>query len=273
MNELIKITTGNDGRQAVSARELHAYVEMSTRFDIWIKRMFEYGFTQGVDFECLYKNVQMPNGGSKVAIDDYALSIDCAKEISMLQRNDKGKRARQYFIEVEKKYRNGYSAQIPQSYSEALRLAAEQAEQLEMQQKQLQAQAPKVVFADAVATSQKSCLVGEMAKILRQNGIDMGQQRLFKWLRHSGFLCKQGERYNQPTQRAMDMELIEIKKTSISRPDGTIMVTTTPKITGKGQIYFVNLFLKSEMMLAEGRVHRAISNEHESRKIKDEGKN
>ena len=154
------------------------------------------------------------------------------------------------FNQMEETIHNG-SFQVPSSFREALLLAARQQEQIENQQKQLEAQAPKVLFADAVAASQKSCLVGEMAKILRQNGIDMGQQRLFKWLRRSGYLCKSGERYNQPTQLAMEQGLMELKKTSIARPDGTIMVTTTPKITGKGQIHFVHLFMKAALMLAE----------------------
>lgn len=240
--ELIPIR-GENGNRAVSAKDLHAFVDMSTRFDIWIKRMLEYGFIENVDYQCLYKNVQMPNGGNRRVLDDYALSLDCAKEISMLQRNEKGKRARQYFIEIDKKYRNQRQAQIPQTYAEALRLAAAQSETLERQKQLLAEQAPKALFADAVATSNKSCLVGELAKILQQNGVAMGQNRMFKWLRNHKYLCTHGDYYNQPTQRAMDMGLFSIKKTSITKPDGTVLVTTTPKVTGKGQVYFVNKFL------------------------------
>ena len=102
---------------------------------------------------------------------------------------------------------------------------------------------PKALFAEAVATSDRSCLVSEMAKILKQNGVEMGQNRLFEWLRQNGYLCSRGEYYNMPTQRSVEMELFEIKKTSVAKPDGSVLVTTTPKITGKGQIYFVNKFL------------------------------
>lgn len=105
-------------------------------------------------------------------------------------------------------------------------------------------QAPKALFADAVATSTHSILIGELSKILKQNGIEMGQNRLFDWLRKNGYLCQFGERYNQPTQKAMEMELFDIKKTTINKPDGTILISTTTKVTGKGQIYFVNKFLK-----------------------------
>ncbi len=133
---------------------------------------------------------------------------------------------------------------VPTSFREALLLAAEQQEVIEAQLRTISAQAPKALFADAVATSTQSCLIGELAKILRQNGIEIGQNRLFTWLRHNGYLCQSGERYNQPTQMAMDMQLFEIKKTTINKPDGSILVSATTKATGKGQIYFVNKFLK-----------------------------
>ncbi len=120
----------------------------------------------------------------------------------------------------------------------------------EEQQKRLEAertirqQKPKVLFADAVETSESSVLVGELSKILRQNGIDIGQNRLFAWLRENGYLIrKKGESFNLPTQRSMDLGLFEIKKRTINNPDGSIRTTRTPKVTGKGQIYFVNKFL------------------------------
>lgn len=110
----------------------------------------------------------------------------------------------------------------------------------------IEANRPKVLFAEAVETSQRSCLIGELAKILNQNGIEIGQNRLFQWLRDNGYLCKTGENYNLPTQRAMEMNLFEIKKTTINKPDGTILVKTTTKVTGKGQIYFINKFLREK---------------------------
>lgn len=103
--------------------------------------------------------------------------------------------------------------------------------------------APKVLFANAVTTSQRSCLVAELAKILQQNGVNIGQNRLFAWMRENGYLCQKGQYYNQPTQKAMELGLFEIKQTSITKPDGTVLVTTTTKVTGKGQVYFVDKFL------------------------------
>lgn len=109
---------------------------------------------------------------------------------------------------------------------------------------QAQANKPKVLFADAVAAAKTSILVGELAKLIKQNGIDIGQNRLFAWLRENGYLIRRnGTDYNMPTQRAMEQGLFEIKETTISNPDGSIRVTKTPKVTGKGQRYFVNLFL------------------------------
>lgn len=115
-------------------------------------------------------------------------------------------------------------------------------EQNELSKRELQLAAPKVLFADAVATSDRSVLVAELAKILQQNGVNIGQNRLFEWLRRHGYLCSKGEYYNQPAQYAMEMGLFELKKTSITKPDGSILVTCTTKVTGKGQIYFVNKF-------------------------------
>lgn len=103
---------------------------------------------------------------------------------------------------------------------------------------------PKVIFADAVSTAKNSILIGEFAKLLKQNGVDMGQNRLFKWLREHGFLIKrEGIDYNMPTQRSMELGLFEIKETAITHADGHISISKTPKVTGRGQQYFVNLFL------------------------------
>lgn len=114
---------------------------------------------------------------------------------------------------------------------------------IKRQAKQLEDQEPKVLFAKAVETSSRSCLIAELAKIITQNGVQVGQNRLFQWMRRNGFLCQHGDYYNQPTQKAMEMGLFEIKKTTITKPDGRVLTNTTPKVTGKGQVYFVNKFL------------------------------
>ena len=106
-----------------------------------------------------------------------------------------------------------------------------------------EADKPKVLFADAVSASHTSILVGDLAKLLRQNGVEIGQNRLFSFLREKGYLCSQGERYNLPTQRSMDRGWFQVKETTINQPDGSIRITRTVKVTGKGQQYFINLFL------------------------------
>ncbi|MGY0393981.1 phage antirepressor [Fusobacterium sp. SYSU M8A802] len=110
---------------------------------------------------------------------------------------------------------------------------------------QVEEDKPKVLFASAVETSKSTILIGEMAKILKQNGIDIGQKRLFSWLRDNGYLIKRnGTDYNMPTQKAMEMKLFEIKETAVTHSDGHITINKTPKITGKGQVYFINKFIE-----------------------------
>lgn len=125
------------------------------------------------------------------------------------------------------------------------RIEAEQ--KAELAEQTIKSNAPKVLFADAVSTSQRSCLVAELAKILQQNGVNIGQNRLFAWMRENGYLCSKGQYYNQPTQKAMDLGLFELKQTTINKPDGSILVSTTTKVTGKGQVYFVNKFLGKDV--------------------------
>lgn len=107
-----------------------------------------------------------------------------------------------------------------------------------------EADAPKVLFADAVAASNTSILVGDLAKLLKQNGVDIGQKRLFEYLRNNGYLIKTGSSINMPTQRSMEQKLFEVKERTISNPDGTVRITKTTKVTGKGQEYFIAKFLR-----------------------------
>ncbi|MBS5863688.1 MAG: phage antirepressor [Clostridium sp.] len=115
---------------------------------------------------------------------------------------------------------------------------------LKEREKQLEEQRPKVLFANSVETSATSILIGDLAKLIKQNGHDIGQNRLFKWLRENGYLIKSGERRNMPTQMSMDLGLFEVKERTVNNPDGSIRITKTTKVSGKGQVYFVNKFLK-----------------------------
>lgn len=123
----------------------------------------------------------------------------------------------------------------------------EEQEKRKALQEQVEAQRPAVIFAGAVETSKSSILIGELAKILKQNGINIGQNRLFEWMRQNGYLIRRnGSDYNMPTQRAMEMGIFEIKETSIVHADGHTSISKTPKVTGKGQVYFVDLFLSGK---------------------------
>lgn len=126
---------------------------------------------------------------------------------------------------------------------QALKAEQDKNKALEVENTELK---PKALFADAVASSKNSILIGELSKIIKANGYDIGQRRLFSWMRDNGYLMKSGEAYNQPTQKSMDLGLMEIKKSTINNPDGSIRTTTTTKITGKGQVYFVNKFCGKE---------------------------
>lgn len=140
----------------------------------------------------------------------------------------------------------GYVAAKPDESPEEImaRAVLVAQETIERQKRQLDEMKPKAVFADAVATSKTSILIGDLAKILKQNGVDMGQRRLFEWMRQRGYLMKaNGSSHNMPTQRSMERGWFEIKETSITHSDGHITVQRTPKVTGKGQQYFINLFL------------------------------
>lgn len=151
--------------------------------------------------------------------------------------------------ELETKERNGGFV-VPQTFSQALMLAARQQEEIERQQKAIEAKdrkiaedAPKVVFSDAVVGSRSSCLIGELAKILTQNGYQIGQNRLFEKLRNEGYLGTKGEYYNIPNQKFIEQGLFELKKTAHSE-NGVMKSSVTPKVTGKGQQYFINKYLK-----------------------------
>ena len=123
----------------------------------------------------------------------------------------------------------------------AVKYANSKIEELESK---VEVMTPKAIFADAVSTSKTSILIGDLAKLLKQNGIDMGQKRLFDWMRNNGYLIKQkGTSYNRPTQRSMEMGLFEVKESSFVHPDGHTGITMTTKVTGKGQVYFINKFL------------------------------
>jgi anti-repressor protein len=240
MNEIITV---NRDTQTVSARELHKSLKIATRFNDWFVRICEYGFVEGMDF---YSKMSKTDGAGRPGVD-YDISFDMAKQICMIQRTTEGKQCRQYLIDLEKAWNTP-----EQVMARALKIADKQIESLKVANyiltEDINRMRPKEIFADAVAASQNSILIGELAKILRQNGIDTGEKRLFNYLRQEGYLVRRkGTDYNMPMQRSMDMKLFEIRERIINNPDGSTRITKTVLVTGKGQEYFINKFLHNKV--------------------------
>ena len=227
------VTLNENQEPIVSGRTLHKELGVQTEYKKWFGRMAEYGFTEGDDFVRVTQKWDTPGGIQNVT--DHALKLDMAKEIAMIQRTEKGKQVRQYFIQVERDYNSPEKIM-----ARALNIANTRLSLLETTLEQMK---PKALFADAVAASKTSILIGELAKIITQNGYNIGQNRLFGWLRDRGYLHRGGSSRNLPTQRYMEMGLFEIKETTHTNPDGTVLITKTTKVTGKGQQYFINKFL------------------------------
>ena len=239
MNELINITLNDSHEPVVSGRQLHEALGVKTKYADWFNRMIEYGFTENQDFLLLKNEQQTGRGGHNKV--DHIIKLDMAKEIAMIQRTDRGKEVRQYFIQVEKDFNSPEKIM-----ARALLMADKKVHKLEAQ---IEANKPKVLFADAVSASHTSILVGDLAKLISQNGYKIGGNRLFVWLRENGYLIKRkGSDWNMPTQRSMEMKLFEIKESTITHPDGHISVSKTVKVTGKGQQYFINKFLNQEYL-------------------------
>lgn len=242
MNELIKIEV-KDGQQLVSGRELHKFLEIKTPYTQWFERMVEYGFVENTDFIPVSQKSESGGISGVKVIQDHLMTLNMAKEISMLQRNEKGKQARQYFIKCEEAW-NSPEMILARANQIQSHMIDDYTKKIELLENKVKEDKPKVIFADAVEASKTSILIGELAKLLKQNGVDTGQKRLFQQLREDGYLIRRmGTDYNMPTQRAMELELFEIKETAITHSDGHVSVSKTAKVTGKGQTYFINKFL------------------------------
>lgn len=250
MDELITV---NFDTQTVSARDLYDLlsqedgVKGTERFSKWFERYSGYGFVQGVDFSTPNKKVRVQIEGTRKVqreVDDIDMSVDMAKQICMLQRTEKGKEIRQYLIDLEKAWNTP-----EQVFARALKMADKTIEKLKHNNALLLEDnvrmKPKEVFADAVATSQSTILIADLAKLLKQNGVDTGPKRLFEWLRANGYLIRRkGTDYNMPTQKSMELQLFQVKESTVNNPDGSVRINKTTKVTGKGQQYFINKFLK-----------------------------
>lgn len=178
-------------------------------------------------------------------MQDYLLTVDMAKHICLMSRTEKGKQCRQYLIDLEKAWNTP-----DQVMARALKIANQTIDRLKDTNIELlndvNRMKPKEIFADAVAASHTSILIGDLAKLIKQNGIEIGQKRLFAWMRDKGYLIKRnGSDWNMPTQKSMEMGLFEVKESTVNNPDGSVRINRTTKVTGKGQQYFINKLLGS----------------------------
>lgn len=239
MKELLKINYEAE-QPTVSARDLHEALEIKSKYADWFKNMSAYGFVENMDYFTFSKNLE--NGGRTI---DHNISVDMAKQICMIQRSEKGKQYRQYFIDLEKAWNTP-----EQIFARALKMADQKIEKLKESNagllEDVERMKPKAIFADAVSASTSSILIGDLAKLLRQNGVDTGQKRLFEQLRNEGYLMKTGSSRNMPKQKYVANGFFQIKETVISNPDGSVRMTKTTKVTGKGQQYFLNKYLKNK---------------------------
>ncbi len=237
MDNLIPVNYETD-QPCVSARDLYEQLNIKTAFKDWFPRMCEYGFEEGKDF-CSKMSESTGGRPSK----DADISIDMAKQICMIQRSPEGKQIRQYFLDLEKAWNTP-----EQIFARALKMADKTIDKLKSENTTLiednQRMKPKEIFADAVTASKDSILIGDLAKILKQKGIEIGQNRLFQKLRNNGYLIqRRGPSWNMPTQKSMEMGLFEVEERTITNPDGTTKISKTTKVTGKGQQYFINKLL------------------------------
>lgn len=234
-NQLINVTIKNN-QQLVSARDLHKGLGLTGRFSRWFKNNSEF-FEENTDFYKCTSSTVVNNGAVRV-LDDYLLTISMAKQLAMMARTERSRLYREYFLDLERKW-NSPQEVVKRGYA----ILQDENTQLRIENKAMK---PKALFADAVSTSNKTILVGDMAKILKQNGVNIGSIRLFQWLRQYGYLIRRdASDHNMPTQKSMERGLFKVKETVITHSDGHVTVSKTPKITGKGQVYFVNKFLES----------------------------
>lgn len=234
MNKLIATNQNDSGEIIVSGRELHEFLEIRTNYSTWFERMTEYGFDLNSDY-ILLSNFEKQNGRGGHNKVDHHIKIDMAKEISMIQRNEKGKQARQYFMQVEKMWN------CPEMIiKRAMDLQQNKIIELETS---ISENRRYTEFGKVVAGSDASINVGAFAKMMyEKHGINLGRNKLFAWLRDEGYLIKVGRERNNPKQTYLEQGLFEVRPTIISRTQGDVESLTT-LITGKGQVRLAEILI------------------------------
>lgn len=236
MNQLITTKYNENGEMTFSGRELHGFLEVTERFNSWFERMKQYGFDENVDFTSV-KSFALVNNGAKREIDDYEMTIDMAKEISMIQRNERGKQARQYFLHMERLWNSPEMV-----IKRAMDFQQQKIVTLEMQ---IQEDKPYTNFGKVVSMSDGAINIGAFAKILYdKHSINIGRNKLIAWMRDKGYLIKQeGAEKNLPKQQYIERGWFKVRPTIVKRTSGDIQSGTT-LITGKGQVDITNILLE-----------------------------
>lgn len=240
LENLIKIEERN-GEQLVSGRDLHEFLEVKTKFKDWFPRMCEYGFIENKDYIAVAQK-RATAQGNETTYTDYLMKISMAKELSMLQRNERGKQAREYFIKCEEAW-NSEDMVLARALQIQNKKILGYKEHIEVLENKIKEDAPRVSFAETIEKASDCILVREFSKIIANEGIHLGEKSLYKWFREKGFIFKNS---TEPMQSAVQRGLFKVSERVIKAVTGDIVRSTT-KITGKGQIYFLGL-LKKEFL-------------------------
>lgn len=237
MNELISTSHNENGEITLSGRDLHEFLEVTERYKNWFERMLQYGFIDGVDFTSV-KNFTVVNNGARRELDDHQIKLDMAKEIAMLQRTDRGKEARRYFIQLEKLWNSPEMV-----IKRAMDFQQQRIVQLETK---IRDDEKYTSYGKAIGDSDGAITVGAFAKMLYdEHGVNIGRNKLMSWLRDKGYLIKQpGREKNFPKQHFIERGWFKLSTALIKRSIGDVQ-SGTPLITGKGQVELAKL-LKNE---------------------------
>ena len=254
MNELIKIEVNENQEIIVSGRELHKGLEVESRYNDWFKRMLKYGFEENLDYIAITQKKVTAQGNETTYID-HVIKLDMAKEICMLQRNDKGKKFRKYFIECEKRLKEQQLPQLTRKEELQLQLFSEDSLEVVNAHKELvkieveeatkpllgkiEEDKPLVDFAETISKTSDSISIGDFAKLIKDEGIKLGRNKLFEWLRDNKYLMKD----NKPYQKYIDNGYFEIIEYSYNTPYGSKFGIKT-LITGIGQIKIIEKLRK-----------------------------
>lgn len=231
MEQLITTTNNEQGEIITSGRELHEFMEVTTPYHIWFPRMMEYGFVEDIDF-CT-KKFESTGGRPK---QDHQIKLEMAKEIAMIQRTEKGKQARQYFLQVEKAW-NSPEMIIKRA------MQIQDKKILELENK-IHEDKRYTDFGKVVEMSEDAVSIGAFVKIIYdKHGINIGRNKLFEWFRDRGYLIKSGREKNNPKQQYIEQGLFELRPTVVKRTEGDVQTHTT-LITGKGQVKLAEILLK-----------------------------